>query len=102
VSYALFEDRILDHNTGQMTNANLESYKIAGANDCPAVDIVDFQTSNGFNSIGVMGLGEPPTIPTAAAIANAVHNAVGVRLRELPLTPDRVLAALAQAKGGAR
>jgi xanthine dehydrogenase YagR molybdenum-binding subunit len=45
-----------------------------------------------------VGLGEPPTVPTAAAIANAVYNAIGARIRELPITPDRVLGALA-AKG---
>jgi xanthine dehydrogenase YagR molybdenum-binding subunit len=56
----------------------------------------------GHNNVGMMGLGEPATVPTAAAIGNAVFNAIGVRLRELPMTPDRVLAALAAAKGGAK
>ena len=44
--------------------------------------------------MGIKGIGEPPIIPTAGAIANAVHNAIGVRLTELPMTPDRVLMAL--------
>jgi xanthine dehydrogenase YagR molybdenum-binding subunit len=58
--------------------------------------------SNGKNNAGTMGLGEPATVPTAAAVANAVFNAIGVRMRELPITPARVLAALAAAKGGAK
>jgi xanthine dehydrogenase YagR molybdenum-binding subunit len=94
VSYALFENRVLDGNVGRMVNADLESYKIAFAGDCPEIDVVLFDVSNGGNNAGVIGLGESPTVPTAAAIANAVANAIGVRIRELPITPDRVLAAL--------
>jgi xanthine dehydrogenase YagR molybdenum-binding subunit len=99
VSYALFEDRILDGKLGQMVNADLESYKIAGANDCPEIDVEILDVSNGGNATGTVGLGEPPTVPTAAAIANAVYNALGARMLELPITPARVLAAL---EGGKR
>jgi xanthine dehydrogenase YagR molybdenum-binding subunit len=49
---------------------------------------------SGYNNAGIMGLGEPATVPTAAAIANAVFNAIGVQVQELPMTPARVLAAL--------
>ena len=94
VSYALFEDRIMDRHVGLMVNSDLESYKIAFANDCPEIDVDIFDVSKGFNNTGAIGLGEPPTIPTAAAIANAVYNATGARVRQLPITPDRVLAAL--------
>ncbi len=52
------------------------------------------------NNTSVAGIGEPPIVPTLAAVANAVYNAIGVRVRELPITPDRVLAALAQARRG--
>jgi xanthine dehydrogenase YagR molybdenum-binding subunit len=51
---------------------------------------------------GVIGIGEPPTISTAAAIANAVANAIGVRVRSLPITPDKVLAALQRSDQEAR
>jgi xanthine dehydrogenase YagR molybdenum-binding subunit len=98
VSYALFEDRVLDGRLGQMVNADLESYKIATANDCPEIDVVLLDVANGGNATGTVGLGEPPTVPTAAAIANAVYNATGARMLELPMTPARVLAAL----GGGR
>ena len=94
VSYALFEDRIMDRNVGLMVNPDLEAYKIAFANDCPEIDADIFEVSKGFNSTGAIGLGEPPTVPTAAAIANAIYNATGARVFALPMTPDRVLAAL--------
>lgn len=98
VSYALFENRIMDKQVGHMVNPNLMEYKIAGPADCPEIVPIVFQVANGKNTVGAMGMGEPPIIPTAAAIANATYNAIGVRVRELPMTPDRVIAAL-QTKG---
>jgi xanthine dehydrogenase YagR molybdenum-binding subunit len=94
VSYALFENRQLDRNTGLMVNPNLESYKIAGSMDIPEIEthIVDLNLAQ--SSTGAIGIGEPATVPTAAAIANAVYHAIGVRIREMPMTPARVLAAL--------
>lgn len=93
ISFALFEQKIHDRATGAMVNANLEQYKIAGADDVP--EIVPVLWANG--QTGVRSLGEPVTIPTAGAIAGAVLNAIGRPVRSLPITPDRVLAAL---KGG--
>ncbi len=102
VSYALFEERRLDRASGDMVNPTLDTYRICGMADCPEIDVVFMSGSNGKNNVGMMGLGEPATVPTAAAVANAVFNAIGVRVRELPMTPARVLAALAAAKGGAK
>jgi xanthine dehydrogenase YagR molybdenum-binding subunit len=96
VSYALFEERRLDRRSGRMLNANLEQYKIAGALDVPRIDVVLLEELTGRTSTDARGIGEPATVPTAAAIANAVYNAIGVRIRELPITPARVLAALAE------
>jgi xanthine dehydrogenase YagR molybdenum-binding subunit len=94
-SYALTEQRIMDRVRGVMLNPNLETYKIAGARDVPrAIDVVFTPVDTGANNTGAIGIGEPATIPTAAAIACAVHDALGVAVRDLPLTPDRVLAAL--------
>ena len=98
VSYALLENRAMDQATGRMVNTDLESYKILTANDCPEIRTEFFAVSPGWNNTGAIGLGEPPTVPTAGAIANAVYNAIGVRMRELPITPDRVLAALGKSK----
>jgi xanthine dehydrogenase YagR molybdenum-binding subunit len=100
MSYALYENRILDRHTGRMVNANLEQYKIAGAREAPAIEAVILEEYRGKSSTDAGGIGEPAIVPTAAAIANAVYNAVGVRVRELPMTPARVLAALGT--GGAR
>jgi xanthine dehydrogenase YagR molybdenum-binding subunit len=94
ISYALFEDRILDASTGQMVNPNLEQYKIAGSLDIPPMEIIVLDENRGTNSTGAKGIGEPATAPTAAAIANAVYHAIGVRVYDLPLTPDKILAAL--------
>jgi len=102
VSFALFEERRLDRAQGDMVNPTLDTYRICGMADCPEIDVVLMPGSNGKNNAGTMGLGEPATVPTAAAVANAVFNAIGVRVRELPMTPVRVLAALAAAKGGAK
>jgi xanthine dehydrogenase YagR molybdenum-binding subunit len=94
VSYALFEHKLLDRNVGAMVNADFEWYKIAGTADIPHIEPVLWTR----NQTGVRSLGEPPTIPTAGAIAGGVLNAIGAPVRDLPLTPRRVLAAL---EGGA-
>lgn len=94
ISYALFENRLLDRTTGLMVNPNLEEYKIAGSRDIPAIEIELLDVANGANCTSSTGIGEPATVPTAGAIANAVANAIGVRVRDLPITPARVLAAL--------
>ena len=92
LNFALFEDRILDRNTGQMVNPNMEWYLLAGMSDIPQIDVrIKDQPER-----GVIGLGEPPTVSTAAAIALAVRNAIGVTVRSLPLTPARILGSLAQ------
>lgn len=99
ISYALYEDRVLDRRAGLMLNANLEQYKIAGAREVPKIEVVLLEEYHGRSSTDAGGIGEPATVPTAAAVANAVYNAIGARVRELPMTPARVLNALAQMKG---
>jgi xanthine dehydrogenase YagR molybdenum-binding subunit len=96
LSYALHENRILDRNYGPQMNADLMMYKVAGPMEMPEIIPVAFDLANAGNNCGMMGLGEPPNIPTAAAISNAVFNAIGVRVPSLPITPDKVLAALAR------
>jgi xanthine dehydrogenase YagR molybdenum-binding subunit len=79
-----------------MVNPNMEWYLLPGPSDIPEIDVTIIDQPDR----GVVGLGEPPTISTAAAIANAVANATGVRIRSLPITPERVLAALQQDRRG--
>jgi xanthine dehydrogenase YagR molybdenum-binding subunit len=96
IGYALFEHRILDRNTAVMVNPDMEWYLLPGPSDIPEMDIHLVDQSER----GVIGIGEPPTISTAAAIANAVSNATGVWIRSLPVTPDMVLAAMARERTG--
>ena len=93
ISYALFEEKIMDQATGRMLNPNMEFYRLAGLNDIPEL-VVHMMTGKGYDERGVIGLGEPPVISPGAAIANAVANAIGARVSFLPITPDKVLAAL--------
>ena len=95
ISYALFEEKVMDQATGRMLNPNMEFYRLAGLNDIPEL-VVHMMTGKGYDERGVIGLGEPPVISPGAAIANAVANAIGARVSFLPITPDKVLAALGQ------
>ncbi len=94
MGFALYEERIMDAATGVVLNPNFETYKLPGIADMPEIDVVFLE----MPERGVIGVGEPVTIPTAAAIANAVANAIGVRVASLPITPAKVLAALGRVK----
>jgi xanthine dehydrogenase YagR molybdenum-binding subunit len=94
ISYALFENRILDQHTGRMVNANLEQYKLLGPSETPAIDVIVLENYQGQSATDAYGIAEPANIATAPAIGNAVYNAIGVRLRSLPMAPAAVLAAL--------
>ena len=100
IGFALYEERILNEATGRMVNANLHDYRLPTSFDIPEIDTVFVPMSDPIaNNVGAKGLGEPPIIPTAAAIANAVYDAIGVHMTELPMTPSRVLAARRGEKG---
>jgi CO/xanthine dehydrogenase Mo-binding subunit len=74
---------------------NLHTYKIPTIRDVPEIEVIIVSSGDPLiSSTGVKGIGEPAIIPTAGAIANAVYNATGKRIMGLPMTPDRVLAAL--------
>jgi xanthine dehydrogenase YagR molybdenum-binding subunit len=96
IGFAMTERRIMDANTGKMANANWHDYKIPTAMDVPAdktvvpIDLHDTEC----NTTGTKGIGEPATIPTAAAIANAFHHATGLRITAAPITPAAVLTLL--------
>ena len=98
ISYALYEEKILDPVTGRVLNPNLEFYRLAGLSDIGELK-VHMMTGKGYDERGVIGLAEPPVVSPGASISNAVANALGVRVPFLPLTPDRVLAALEQGGG---
>lgn len=93
ISTALSEEKVTDPVTGITLNVDFESYKMAGIADVGEL-VVHMMTGPGYDERGVIGLGEPPMVSPTAAIANAVANAIGVRVPYLPLTPRRVLDAL--------
>jgi xanthine dehydrogenase YagR molybdenum-binding subunit len=99
ISYALYEEKIYDPITGRMLNPDMEFYRLAGIGDIPEL-VVHMMTGKGYDERGVIGLGEPPVISPGAAIANAVANAIGTRVGTIPLTPDRVIAALERRRLG--
>ena len=99
MSYALYEDRLLDPNYGLMVNPNLDRYQIAGSREIPQIEVHLVQSYIGQSSTDASGIGEPGgIIATPAAIANAFYNATGVRMRSLPMTPAAVLTALAHSQ----
>ncbi|HEU4328784.1 MAG TPA: xanthine dehydrogenase family protein molybdopterin-binding subunit [Roseiflexaceae bacterium] len=95
LGYALTERRLVDHTSGVQLNTNLGDYKLPTIADIPPIDVLRIDIPDLVaNPTGAKGAGEPPIIPTAAAIANAVADALGVRIYELPITPEKVIAAL--------
>jgi xanthine dehydrogenase YagR molybdenum-binding subunit len=97
ICWALWEERVYDEVTGRMLNPDMEFYKLAGIGDIG--ELVVHMDTYTYDDRGVIGLGEPPAVSPGAAISNAVFNALGVRVPVVPLTPDKVLAAL-EKKGG--
>jgi len=94
ISYALFEERVVDERSGLVLNPNVEFYKILGSKDTPEIVPLLVDHYPGKNNVHARGIGEPATVPTAAAVANAIAHATGIRPTALPITPARILAAL--------
>lgn len=92
VGYALYE--ALEIEDGTVQNASFQSYKIPTIRDVPAVDAHLVELPHPDGPFGAKSVGEPALVPTAAAIGNAIANAIGVRIHDLPITPEKVLAAL--------
>jgi CO/xanthine dehydrogenase Mo-binding subunit len=92
LGYALSENMV--YKNGRLMNANYLDYKLLTARDVPPMETVIVETDEKDGPFGAKGIGEPGLVPTAAAVANAVYDAVGVRIRDLPITPEKVLAAL--------
>ena len=81
---------------GTMANPTFLDYRMPTTLDLPMVDCILVEVNNPASPHGIRGVGEVPLVPPMAAIANAIYNAIGVRLEELPMSPDRVIAALHQ------
>ena len=94
IGWALNEEYIFDAS-GRLDNAGFLDYRMPVASDLPMIDTVVVEVPNDAHPHGVRGVGEVPIAPPMAAVANAIHDAVGLRLRELPMSPPKVLAELA-------
>ncbi|HUL96743.1 MAG TPA: xanthine dehydrogenase family protein molybdopterin-binding subunit [Usitatibacter sp.] len=101
ISYALYEERIFDRHTGHVLNADLEHYKVARSRETPEIEMLLLENYQGTSATDAYGIAEPSNIATAPAIANAVYNAIGVRIRRLPMTPATILAGLGRLRGRA-
>ncbi len=94
MGYALWEGRLVDATSGVSLNANLNDYLVPRSTDIDEIQSEYIEAEDTSNNIGAKGIGEPPIIGVAPAIANAIKAATGIRLRELPLTPERIYRAL--------
>lgn len=94
IGYALMEEIPMDPDTGAPLTLNLDSFKIPNLIDIPPVEAILIEEADPIGPFGAKALGEPPLVPVAAAIANAVYDATGVRIRELPITAEKVLEGL--------
>jgi CO/xanthine dehydrogenase Mo-binding subunit len=92
IGYALLEE--LHFADGRILNPNLALYKLPTTLDIPSVNAVIVEQPSAIGPYGVKGVGEPPVVASAAAVANAVFDATGVQIRRTPLTPERIFRAL--------
>jgi len=98
LGYALSERMVF--RDGRLMNANFLDYKMLTAKDIPPVEAVIVETDEKDGPFGAKGIGEPGLVPTAPAIANAIYDAVGVRIKDLPITPEKILKALKEKEKG--
>ena len=82
-----------------MINDGFLDYKIPTIGDIPEIETILIETDDPHGPFGAKGIGEPGLVPTAPAIANAIFNAVGIMVKELPITPEKILKALKEKKG---
>lgn len=96
LGYTFREDLIF--KGGKISNPNFAQYKVPRSIDIPRINTILIETIDPQGPFGAKGMGEAALLPTAAAIANAIYDAAGIRLKELPFTPDKVLQALKNKK----
>jgi CO/xanthine dehydrogenase Mo-binding subunit len=94
LGYALWEQPVLDPETGRVLTDDFDTYKIASALDMPDLEVILLEQPEPTGPFGAKGVGEPGCVNQAPAIANAIYDAVGVRIWSLPITPEKVLEAL--------
>ncbi len=103
IGHTLSEERIIDPATGSILTRTLDAYRMPTIADVPEIvtEFVDIPDEH-LTNLGSKGLGEPPIVPVAAAIANAIRDATGADIRSLPITRDEMLRALREAEAHER
>jgi CO/xanthine dehydrogenase Mo-binding subunit len=94
IGWALNEEYFYNEK-GELANASFLDYRMPTSLDLPMIDAVMVEVPNPGHPYGVRGVGEVPIVPPPAALANAIYRAVGVRMQELPMSPGRIVKALA-------
>jgi len=100
IGYALLEDMPVDARTGQALNPNFVDYKLLTAQDMPEIEVAFIEAGDPLGPFGAKGVAEDAVCPTVPAIINAIYNATGVRIKELPASAEKVLAALREKATG--
>ena len=95
IGMALHEDLLYDRRTGQPLTAGYYGARIPTHRDAPEIEVIFIETDDGYGPFGAKSIGEAGKIPAPAAVANAIFNAIGRRMKDLPITRDRILGALA-------
>ncbi len=96
IGYGLTEDYIINKDTGVVESDNYDTYKMPGILDMPETEVVIIDKPDPKGPFGAKGVGEPGMVGVAPAIANAIYDAIGVRIKDLPITPEKVLKALGE------
>ena len=94
IGYGLTEDYVINQDTGVVESDNFTTYKIPSALDIPEIEVIIVEQPVPSGPFGAKSVGESGLIAIAPAIANAIYDAIGVRIKELPITPEKVLKAL--------
>jgi len=97
IGWALNEEYVYNES-GQMLNASFLDYRMPTSLDLPMIETIIVEVPNPGHPYGVRGVGEVPIVPPPAALSNAIHKAIGVRLRDLPMSPPKVVKALQSVK----